>query len=208
MRARRPGALLALALTMVLAAATLVWAAGHGPKTDATQATFTAQATNVKSRTCTGQDGAYSETRVRFTGTSTGDPRLSGNIQARAHTLVNTDTGLGTSRGRLRILDPATGQVKARAKFTAVVTEGSVLNGFILGHVRPPGDTTPQRTGRLWANFSATINAQGQASGELGGGPSQNTAVIQSGHCGSSKAGKQNKQHQSAKTHGHRGHKG
>jgi hypothetical protein len=205
---RRHGVLVALALAAILGVAALALAAANGPKTDAVQASFTAQATNVKTRTCTGQDGTYSATRVRFEGTSTGDERLTGRVLARAHNLINQDTGLGTSRGVLRILDPATGRVKAHAKFSAVVTEGTVLNGFILGHVRPQGEDTPKRDGRLWANFTAQVTPQGAATGELGGGTAENTAVIQSGHCGSPKAAKPKKQHKSGKHHGLvRGHR-
>ena len=103
-------------------------------------------------------------------------------VKSRA--LVNQDTGLGTSRGTVRILDPATKHVKAHGKFQAVVTEGGVLNGFLTGHVRARGEDPPRRDGRLSANFRAQVTEQGAVTGELGGGASQNTAVIQSGKCG------------------------
>jgi hypothetical protein len=190
---RRRGAVLVLAAAIVAVAAALAVAAGNGPKTDATQATFTAQLTDQKARTCTGQDGNYVSTRERYAGTITGDPRISGKLLVKSQALVNTDTGLGTSRGTVRILDPATGRTKAHGKFKAVVTEGSVLTGFLDGHVRSQGGDTPRRDARLWANFRAQGDAQGAVTGELGGGTSEDTAVIQSGKCGSPKQPKPKK---------------
>jgi hypothetical protein len=178
------GAALTLAVAVLMAVAALAVAATNGPKTDATQATFTAQRTDQKVKTCTGQDGTYANVRERYTGTITGDPRVSGQLVVTSHALVNQDTGLGTSRGTVRILDPATHRVKAHGKFKAVVTGGSVLTGFLDGHVRATGDTSPQRDARLWANFRAQGTEQGAVTGELGGGASENTAVIQSGKCG------------------------
>jgi hypothetical protein len=181
---KRRGAVVALAVAIVVAAAALAVAAGKGPKTDATHATFTAQQTDSKARTCTGEDGTYSATRERFAGTITGDAPISGDLLVKSRALVNQATGLGTSRGTVRILDPATKHVKAHGKFSAVVTEGGVLNGFLSGHVRSRGEDPPRRDGRLWANFRAQVTEQGAVTGELGGGASQNTAVIQSGKCG------------------------
>ena len=181
---KRRGAVVALAVAIVVAAAALAVAAGKGPKTDTTQATFTAQRTDGKDKTCTGEDGTYTSSRERFAGTITGDPRLTGDLVVSSRALVNQDTGLGTSRGTVRILDPATKRVKAHGKFQAVVTEGGVLNGFLSGHVRSRGEDPPRRGGRLWAYFRAQVTEQGAVTGELGGGASQNTAVIQSGKCG------------------------
>ena len=181
---KRRGAVVALAVAIVVAAAALAVAAGKGPKTDATHATFTAQRTDGKDKTCTGEDGTYTSSRERFAGTITGDSRLTGDLEVRSHSLVNQATGLGTSRGTVRSVDPATKRVKAHGKFQAVVTEGGVLNGFLSGHVRSRGEDPPRRDGRLWANFRAQVTEQGAVTGELGGGASQNTAVIQSGKCG------------------------
>ena len=183
---RRRGAVLTLAVAIVMAAAALAVAAAKGPKTDATQATFSAQLTDQKAKTCTGEDGTYTDAKERYAGTVTGDPRVTGDLLVTTHTLVNQESGLGTSRGTVRILDPATHRVKAHGKFRAVVTEGSVLNGFLDGHVHAQGDP-PRRDARLWANFRAQGTPEGAVSGEFGGGASENTAVIQSGKCGAPK---------------------
>ena len=183
---RRIKSALVLAALMVVAVAALAVAAGNGPKTDEAKATFTAKLTDQKSRTCTGQDGAYAENREVYTGTITGDPDLSGDLVVRSRSLVNTDTGLGTSRGTVFIRDADSHKLKAHGKFQAVVTQGSELEGFLAGHVKQAG-APPRRDGRLWANFHATGSADGSVSGALGDGGGANTAVVQSGHCGHGK---------------------
>jgi hypothetical protein len=187
---KRHGAALALAALIVAALAALAVAAAKGPKTDATHATFTAQLTAGKTKTCTGQDGNYAEAREKYAGTVTGDPRVSGKVIVRTHALINPDTGLGTSRGKFRILDPDTNRVKAHGKFEAAVTNGSQLEGLLTGHVRDAGGDPPRRDARLVANFRADAAADGSVSGEFGGGTSDNAAVIQSGKCAKSSSGK------------------
>jgi hypothetical protein len=186
---KRHGAVLALAALIVAAVAALAVAAAKGPKTDATQASFTAQRTAGKTRTCTGQDGNYAEAREKYAGAVTGDPRVSGKVIVRTHALINTDTGLGTSQGKFRILDPDTNHVKVHGKFVAAVTNGTQLEGVLTGHVRDAGGDPPRRDARLVANFRADATADGAVSGEFGSGSSDNTAVIQSGRCTAAKGG-------------------
>ncbi len=187
-RIQRHGAALVLAALVMVAAAAIAVAAGKGPKTDDAKATFTAKLTDQKSRTCTGEDGAYAASREVYSGTITGNPELSGDLVIRARSLVNTDSGLGTSRGKVEIRDAEPHKVKAHGKFVAVVTEGAELEGFLAGHVHPAGEP-PRRDGRLWANFHATGKEDGSVSGALGDGGGANTAVVQSGHCGGPKRG-------------------
>jgi hypothetical protein len=186
-RIQRQGAALVLAALMLVAVAAIAVAAGKGPKTDEAKATFTAKLVDQKSKTCTGEDGAYADNREVYTGTITGDPELSGDLKVRVHSLVNTDTGLGTSRGKVEIRDTATHKVKAHGKYEAVVTEGAELEGFLDAHVHPAGEP-PRRDGRLWANFHATGKEDGSVSGALGDGAGANTAVVQSGRCGGPKS--------------------
>src|SRR4051794_40254072 len=142
---QRHGAVLALAALIVAAVAALAVAAGQGPKTDATHATFTAQRTAGKTTTCTGQDGTYAQAREKYAGTVTGDPRVSGKLVVRTRTLINQDTGLGTSQGKFRILDATTNRAKAHGKFDAAVTNGSHLAGVLTGHVRDAAGDPPRR---------------------------------------------------------------
>jgi hypothetical protein len=197
-RIQRQGAALVLAALMLVAVAAIAVAAGKGPKTDEAKATFTAKLADQKSKTCTGEDGAYAATREVYTGTITGEPDLSGDLVIRARSLINTDTGLGTSRGKVEIRDADTHKVKAHGKFEAVVTEGAELEGFLAGHVHPAGDP-PRRDGRLWANFHATGKEDGSVTGALGDGAGANTGVVQSGRCGGPKADHKPKPHKHPK---------
>jgi hypothetical protein len=161
---------------------------GHQPKTEPAAATFTATPDPAsRTRTCTGADGTYNETFGVYRGTSTGDPRLTGALLIRSHTLVNTTTGFGTTTGKVSISN-SEGRKTAVAGFSAVNTQNGKLDGFLTGQARD----TPGKT-RLFANFSATFNADGsQLSGELGSEapvPPQNSAVFQKGHCDNGRRG-------------------
>jgi hypothetical protein len=174
------------ATAAALAAAGIAVAAGGGTaKTEAVTATFTAAPTGkTKTRTCTGADGTYNQTKGVYTGTSTGDPRLTGDIVIRTKTLVNLDNGLGVTRGKVFL--KRDGRRVAKASLQAVNTQRGKLDGFLSGHTR-----NGHGNARLFANFSATFNADGtQLTGELGSDapvPPENSAVLQSGHCGKAK---------------------
>lgn len=190
------------ATAAVLAAGGVAAAAAgdHSPKTQSAAATFNAAPTSKsKTRTCTGSDGSYNETRGVYSGTSTGDPRLTGNIVIRTRTLVNTTTGLGTTTGRVFL--NSNGRRTAVAGLQAVNTQSGRLQGFVAGKVR---DTSSGKTG-LYANFSAAFNSDGTAlTGELGGNaPATDSAVFQRGSCDSHST---SHPHRGARSHG-RGHK-
>jgi hypothetical protein len=168
----------ALVLLMVLGAAAVAVAQGTGPKTDAVQATFTLTKTGTQERACTGSDGAYRDARETFAGTITGDPRLTGDLELRTRSLIDQDSGLGTTDGRVRLTDPQTGRTTAVGKLVAVNTQRGVLDGFVDARL------TAAHGARLRANVHATFNADGtQVSGRLGTGTSTDTAVVQEGHC-------------------------
>src|SRR3954452_12191432 len=102
---------LALAAALVLAVAGIAVAHGgrSAGKTEPATATFTAAPTDQsKTTTCTGVDGTYAITRGTYAGTSTGDPRLTGDIVIRAKSVVNQDNGLGVTSGVVYLKDPAT----------------------------------------------------------------------------------------------------
>jgi hypothetical protein len=198
MRARR---LISLALAAVMALAVAGIAIAHGgggqaQKTEQVQAAFTATpvADKTKSKTCTGVDGTYAITRSVDQGEATGDPRLSGKITIRSKSVVNTTTGLGWSEGNVQTRDATTGKVKGESRFTAVITEGSKLEGFIEGKVKnPPAPTTPKAKGdhgnhgkltsELLANFSATVAQDGSTAGAVGDGDGANTAILHGNPC-------------------------
>ena len=149
-------------------------------KTEAVAATFTAAPTErSKTRQCTGSDGTYNVTKGVYAGTATGDPRLSGAIVIRTHTVVNLTNGYGWTKGHVTLRD-ANGKTKAKASLVAVNSQRGILNGFMNGRVKDGG--------HLLANFSAAFNADGTAlTGELGSGAAQNTAILTTGGCAESK---------------------
>jgi hypothetical protein len=199
MSKRRFGITAALAVFVLAAVAAIAVAASGGPKTDKVQATFTATLQSTKQRTCTGQDGAYADARDTYKGTITGDPRLTGDIVIRSHTLVNTTTGDGTTAGHFWIKQTGGRRTLAAGTFQGV-DSGATTEGFTTGRITGSGGA------RLWANFTVTGNADGsQLSGSLGGGGGNNTAVIQVKGChGSTKPAKHSKpakQHPSHPAH-------
>jgi hypothetical protein len=198
---------LAIAAVLALAVAGIAIAHGGGgpaQKTEQVQATFTATpvAGKTKTRQCTGVDGTYAISKAVDTGTSTGDPRLTGNITIKSKSVVNTTTGLGWSQGKVSIKDPATGKLKGIAGFTAVITEGSKLEGFATGKVKntaAPGAAKSQNghghgkfTSTLLANFSAAVAQDGTTTGEIGTGGGANTAIVHGNPCAQPQSSAQN----------------
>jgi hypothetical protein len=168
MRTKRiAGLALVAILALVVAGIAVAHNAGKVGKTEAAQATFTAAPTGqTKTRTCTGPDGTYNITQGTYTGTSTGDPRLTGDITIRTKSVVNLDNGLGVTDGRVWLRDTGSRKVKATASLQAVNTQRGKLDGFLLGQAK---NATGKGTTGLAANFSAAFNTDGsQLSGELG----------------------------------------
>jgi hypothetical protein len=153
-------------------------------------ATFTAASTTTDTKTCTGPDGQYSITRAKYEGTSTGDPRLTGRITIRTHSVVNLTNGFGWTKGHVWLRD-ADGKARAHARLVAVNSERGVLNGFLTGRAKGVSEAAPG--GALLANFSAALNAAGTSlTGSLGGtSTGQNTAIVFSGACDKSRSERQ-----------------
>ncbi|HEX7255905.1 MAG TPA: hypothetical protein VF236_08265 [Gaiellaceae bacterium] len=180
-----------IALAVIAALATAGAAVAHGKRdrthTDAVLANFTVTQSSVSDRTCTGVDGEYRQFHAKYRGTSTGDPRLTGDIVIRSKGLINQTTGMGSSTGTVHL--KAEGRTRAVARYFATNTDRGVLHGYIVGHVRDrvPGGTEEQDgSGKLMANFKASFNAAGTVlTGQLGGTAAdpRTPAVIQSGGC-------------------------
>jgi hypothetical protein len=130
---------------------------------------FTAAATSTSTRTCTTSDGkAIVVTDGTYTGTSTGDPDLTGPITLRARSTVNTTDGVGVVEGRLKV-DVASGR-DTEAGFAAVYDHGNVA-GLAVGRGHDPG-------AKLIANVSAGFAAAtGFTGGKVGGGTAPGSAV-------------------------------
>lgn len=139
-------------------------------------ATFAAgTVANTQSRSCTSSDGTYQETTATYTGTATStDARLNGALKIRAHSVVNTTTGLGWLTGSFRV-DGSSGG--AHGDVDAVVSSGNV-SGTLVGQTGGP-------EGKLLATIaSAFTQKDGFSSGSLGtGSVSAAGIVFQRGDC-------------------------
>lgn len=168
---------LAALLTLVASGVAVAEEGRKTADTDSAAATFSAERTKVSERTCVGSDGTYRVAHEEFRGTVvSSDPRLAGAIVLKTRSVINQTNGLGRTAGHayLRSTD---GQHKGKAALIAVNTQRGVLDGVLSGAVRSSGDTPG---GHLVANFRAAFAADGLTlTGELGGGASQNTAVVQ-----------------------------
>lgn len=175
------------ALVSLVALVATGLAIAHGSdtrKTSPVSATFTAASTEKTTTVeCTGADGTYAVTRGLYEGTATGsDGVLTGKISIRTKSVVNTTTGYGYTEGKVTLRD-ADGTLKAKARLVAVASQKTALNGFMDGRVKEQG--------HLLANFSAALSADGKTlTGDIGAGAAQNTAIVTSGGCQRSEAGK------------------
>ena len=160
-------------------AAAIAGAVG-GPRVDPIQAAITYTHVVVKDRSCEGPGGEIGEQRVRVTGTSTGDPRLTGNVTVTLQDLYKLETNDEFQRGTLVIRNPRTGQKKAVARFADAGTgiENQIFQGVLIGSVRN-GNL------RLIANWRTTFHENGAVTAQIGGiaPDGRLPAVVFRGHC-------------------------
>lgn len=166
--------------------------AGGGRDTDEVLATLDFAHFEGKFRLCDGQDGTYDEERGVASGTSTGDPRLSGPFEMHFESLDRlTDEGhLGTVRGTFEVSDPDTGKKKVDAVFHLVQRYGEE-RGLIFGNVSDQGTGPTEETigaGTLMANALVSFVEEDGNFDVVGqiGGTSDSTempALIQQGGC-------------------------
>jgi hypothetical protein len=166
-----------------LAAASVAVAEGiEGAKTaKSVTGTFSATQASVTTRTCTTSDGkSLSITLAKYTGSSTGDPDLTGPLTIRARSVINTTDNVGVVEGALRI-DVASGR-DTHAGFAAVYDHGNIAV-LAVGRAHDP-------SARLVANLSAAFSQNGGfTGGKLGGGTGAGSAVeLGPGRCGANAA--------------------
>jgi len=168
-----------------LAAAGIAVAHGIDAKSArAVTASFTATtASRVDTRTCTTPDNkTLVSTTGIYTGTSSGDPDLTGAATLRAHSLINTTDGVGTVSGSLKI-DVASGR-DTEANFTSVYSGGSIA-GLAVGRAHDPA-------AQLIANLSAAFSATGGfTGGKLGASAGGAAVELAPGACRPAKPVKQ-----------------
>lgn len=154
-----------------------------GTHTDSVAATATVTQTSNREKTCTGTDGQYRQFRATSSGTSTGDPRLTGTVRIKAHGLINTTTQRGQVTGRVHIR--STNGKLAHAKLITVFRDGK-LHGVIVGRVKDRstgGAEEVSGSGKLIAPVVVTF-AGTQVTLQIGTSEAATMAgVIQKGGC-------------------------
>ena len=157
----------------LLGAGAVAMASGGGggrPDTDSVLANVVFTQVEGKTRSCEGVDGEYAEQVVTVTGTSTGDPRLTGKLTFSVNVLVNVENGVGTENGTIRIQDAQTGRTKLKARVQdAGVAE--IWQGLLSGKVRDQGTGGEESTGagRIHANYRITGFTNGAVIMQIGG---------------------------------------
>jgi hypothetical protein len=137
--------------------------------------TFQASLVKEEERAC---DPSHSEFRVTFEGSQTSsDPRLSGDLEARVRSVVNTQTGWGRTAGTVTVREPGSGRPKFHARAIGVLEPGGGAEGFLAGR------TVARPKVALLANFNLQQDQQtGAISGEFGTdsqtGSSQDPAIV------------------------------
>ena len=166
---------LAIAAAAGSVSAGVAVAASQSSETSPVTADFQASVVSQKQRQC---DANHLRFRLKFEGSETSsDPRLSGDLTARAHSVVNTENGYGYTRARVRISDPSTGRPKFNGDVTAVIEPDGGSEGFLTGRTIGPDSM------RLLANFNLQQDlTTGAVTGELGkdsqSGASQDPALL------------------------------
>jgi hypothetical protein len=154
-----------------LVTAVVAVATGGGPQVDQPAATIIFDHAKFKFRSCEGQDGFYSENKVELTGTSTGDSRLTGAVEAEYSELVNVTQETGPQAGRITIEDASSGARKADGKFD---NAGPLdfTQGVIAGRVRDEGTGSDEEglgAGALIANWRVLYGGNGSITAQIGG---------------------------------------
>jgi hypothetical protein len=143
-----------------------------------------------KFRLCQGEDGEYQEAQFTFSGTSAGDPRLTGQIEITGVDLFNITELHGPEYGRAVIRDAATGRKKVEGAYNVWSgPPGDVVQGTIVGRAYDDGDGPEAMSGdgTLIANVRLTFpeTPTGPFTGNVGGVTSDSRlpAGLWSGRC-------------------------
>lgn len=170
MSRRKLTAIVALAGAALAAAGVAAAAHMRAQTTQQAQATFAATSvTRSSARSCTASDGAYTETTATYAGAATSsDARLAGPLVIRAHSVVDTTSGIGWVDGSVRIQG---GDGNASASLHAAISGGNAV-GAVVGR-------TSRNAGKLIASFVSAFTADGGfSSGSLGTGSVAGAGVV------------------------------
>ena len=158
-----------LAVTAI-AATSVAAAVRHTQSTQAAAADFTAgSVSRSHTATCVASDGTYQVTTALYQGTATSsDPRLNGNLDIRADSVVNTTTKLGWLNATLRVHGASAGAWGT--------VHAAIANGLAVGSVVGRGGSPDSK---LVASFSAAFApATGFTSGKLGSGSANGAGIL------------------------------
>ena len=176
MSRKRFATLAALALAGLAVTGAALAARHRSQSSQAVTASFAATAiSHATSKTCTAGDGTYRETTATYGGTATSsDPRLNGQLTIRAHSVVDTTTGVGWTEGSFRVRGNGAG---SQGTLSAAVS-GAHAVGSVVGSVDHP-------QGKLLASLAAGFTEDaGFTSGALGSGSVTGAGtVFQRGTC-------------------------
>jgi hypothetical protein len=158
----------AVVVPIVIAAGAVSWAGTPGaPRVEQLQADVVFRHLEGKVRFCTGADGApWTEAVFTATGTSTGDPRLTGDVFARFSVLDSQQTG-GYAHGWLRISDPRTKRWTAQGRFYQSEM-AEIDQGIIVGTIRSLGRRSAEPL-RLFAGIRTLFVPSGTFTAQIGG---------------------------------------
>ena len=133
-----------MALVAAAAAVAAVFTASGISTTTATLTT--AQAGDVKTRTCTGEDGkSFTITDARFTGTAdftNPATELDGPLTLTARSTVDNGSHLGFVQGSFRVKDDDT---NLKGSFVGTLDAAGKFSGFLTGASRGNHATRPRR---------------------------------------------------------------
>lgn len=169
MSRQRLAAVAALPLA-ALAVAGIAAAAHRAQSTQQAAADFAAGSVGrTHARTCIGADGTYQDTTATYTGTATSsDSRLNGPLEIRAHSIVNSTTGIGWVEGSFRVRGSGAG---AHGTLNAAVASGQAV-GTVVGQA-------DHAQGKLVASVSSAFTSGGGfSSGKLGSGSANGAGTI------------------------------
>jgi hypothetical protein len=152
---------LAIAAACGSLSAGVALAASQSSETTPVTADFEASLVAQAQRAC---DANHLQFRLRFEGSQTSsDPRLTGDLEARVRSVVNTQNGYGYTAGDVVIRDQATSRAKFRGAAVGVLQPDGGTEGFLTGRTIGPASV------RLLANFNVQQDlTTGAITGELG----------------------------------------
>jgi hypothetical protein len=150
-------------------------AGSQSSETSPVTADFEARLVKEKERTC---DSNHTEFRVRFEGSQTSsDARLTGDLEVKVRSVVNTQNGRGSTFGTVTVREPGGGQPKFHGQVVGVLEPDGGNEGFLAGR------TVAKPHVHLLANFNVQQDLEtGAITGEFGkdsqSGPSQDPAIL------------------------------